>query len=57
LGNPSTAPNPILGSRNATTGAIATAYTGGFGTFGNLNNANAFGGSQRSGMFIARFTF
>jgi hypothetical protein len=29
----------------------------GFGTFGNLRNASAFGPAQRSGQFIARFTF
>jgi hypothetical protein len=31
-------------------------YTAGFGTFGNLRNAGAFG-PQRSGQFIARFSF
>lgn len=29
----------------------------GFGTFGNLNNAGAYGNTQRSGQFIARFSF
>jgi hypothetical protein len=56
LGNFNAAPTPVLGSRNPVTGAIATAYTAGFGTFGNLSNANQFG-APRSGQFIGRFTF
>jgi hypothetical protein len=44
---------------NFTTVPVPTAdgrYTSGFGTFGNLRNANQFG-TPRSGQFIARFSF
>jgi hypothetical protein len=32
-------------------------YTGGFGTFGNLQTGNAVPGAARSGLFVARFQF
>ena len=51
LGNVATAPAPVLGSS-----ATATAFTSGFGTFGNQSVAAVYG-TPRSGQFIARFSF
>jgi hypothetical protein len=51
-------PNPVLG--NFTAPVIVTSdgrNISGFGTFGNLRNAGAFGSSQRSGQLVARFSF
>lgn len=64
-------PSPSLGglTYNPTTGNTGTytptadgRYTAGFGTFGNLRNANALGGignvgAQRAGQLVARFSF
>ncbi len=51
LGNVATPPTPVLGSTPA-----ATAFTAGFGTFGNQAVAGVYG-TPRSGQFIARFSF
>jgi hypothetical protein len=53
---------PVPGLGGATGASTPVTYgplgiTSGFGTFGNLNTANAYGGVQRSGQFIARFSF
>lgn len=50
-------PNPVLGNYTTPVGFSTDGRNiGGFGTFNNLRNAGAFTG-QRSGMFIARFSF